>query len=136
MTFKNTTIWGMRNLDKANHWQRLKLENYSPDKPVVVCIGGNGTTSENYSNGICKFVENHLQLLFKEKGMNKVYNHADIISAVYPINDSSNKGKFSKEDTEYFVDNFSYDKEERDKRLKNNQEPETKEFKEIIESLS
>ena len=106
MTFKNTAIWGMRNLDKANHWQRLKLENYSPDKPVVVCIGGNGTTSENYSNGICKFVENHLQLLFKEKGINKVYNHADIISAVYPINDSSNKGKFSKEDTEYFVDNF------------------------------
>lgn len=31
---------------------------------------------------------------------------------------------------EYFVNNFSYDKEERDKRLKNNQEPETKEFKE------
>jgi len=31
---------------------------------------------------------------------------------------------------EYFVNNFSYDKEERDKRRKNNQEPETKEFKE------
>ena len=106
MTFKNKATWGMRNLDKSNHWQRLKLENYSPDKPVVICLGGNGTTSENSANGICKFVENHLQLLFKEKGINKVYNHTDIISATYPINDNSNKGKFSQEDTEYFVDNF------------------------------
>lgn len=31
---------------------------------------------------------------------------------------------------EYFINNFSYDKEERDKRLKNSQTPETKEFKE------
>jgi len=106
MAFKNDVTWGMRNLDKANHWQRLKLDSYKPTKAVVVCIGGNGTTSENSSNGIGKFVENHLQLLFKEKGMNKVYNHTDIISAVYPINDSSNKGRFSKEDTENFVDNF------------------------------
>ena len=106
MAFKNNTSWGMRNLDKSNHWQRLKLDSFKPTKPVVICIGGNGTTSENSANGLCKFVENHLQLLFKEKGMNKVYNHVDIVSAVYPINDQSNKGKFLNEDIESFVDNF------------------------------
>lgn len=106
MAFKNEVIWGKRNLDKQTHWQRLNLANYSPDKPVVVCIGGNGTTTENSANGMCKFVENHLQLLFKEHGMNTVHNHVDLISAVYPINDDSEKGKFSNEDINHFVDNF------------------------------
>lgn len=106
MAFKNEAQWGMRNLDKVNHWQRLKLDQYSPDKPVVVCIGGNGTISEESANGVCKFVENYLQLLFKKNGMNRVYDYVDIISAVYPTSDSSKKGKFSKEDTERFVDDF------------------------------
>lgn len=106
MAIKNEAIWGMRNLDKVNHWQRLKLGEYLPDKPVVVCLGGNGTISEDSANGICKFVENHLQLLFKKNGMNHVYDYVDIISAVYPIDDNPSKGKFSKEDTDKFVDDF------------------------------
>ena len=106
MATKNEVIWGMRDLDKANHWRRLKLEKYSPDKPVVVCIGGNGTITENSANGVCKMVENYLQLLFKKNGMNHVYDHVDIISAVYPVNGEDEKGKFSKEDIDYFVDNF------------------------------
>lgn len=106
MAFKNDVIWGMRNLDKKTHWQRLNLEQYSPNKPVVICIGGNGTTTESSANGMCKFVENYLQLLFKENGMNRVYDHVDIISAVYPVDGDSNKGEFSKSDTDYFVDNF------------------------------
>lgn len=106
MAFKNEVQWGMRNLDKQNHWQRLKLDKYSPEKPVVVCIGGNGTVTENSANGMGKFVENYLQLLFKKNGMNHVYDYVDIISAVYPTGDDSDKGKFSKEDIDSFVDNF------------------------------
>lgn len=106
MTIKNEAVWGKRNLDKANHWQRLKLEEYSPEKPVVVCVGGNGTVSENSANGVCKFVENYLQLLFKKNGMNHVYDYVDIIGAVYPSGDNPSKGKFSKEDTDKFVDEF------------------------------
>lgn len=106
MTIKNEAVWGKRNLDKANHWQRLKLEEYSPEKSVVVCVGGNGTVSENSANGVCKFVENYLQLLFKKNGMNHVYDYVDIISAVYPSGDNPSKGKFSKEDTDKFVDEF------------------------------
>lgn len=106
MAVKNEVIWGQRDLSKENHWQRLDLRQYSPEKPVVVCIGGNGTTSEDSANGMCKFVENHLNLLFNENGTNQVYNHVDIISAVYPEEEDSTKGKFSKEDINDFVDNF------------------------------
>lgn len=106
MAFKNRVVWGKRNLDKVNHWERLNLDKYSPDKPVVVCIGGNGTVNENTGNGIAKFVEVYLQLLFKKGGVNRVYDYADIISAVYPTSDNPAKGKFEKEDIDDFVDKF------------------------------
>jgi len=106
MAIINEVSWGMRNLNKAKHWQRLKLEKYSPDKPVVVCIGGNGTITEDAANGFCKLAENYLQLLFNKNGMNHVYDYVDIIGAVYPIEDDSKKGKFSNEDIDNFVDNF------------------------------
>ena len=106
MAFQNEAQWGMRNLDVINHWQRLKLNKYSPDKHVVVWIGGNGTVLESYSNGGCKYIENFLQLLFKKNGVNRVYDYVDIIGAVYPTEGDSKKGKFSKEDTDNFVDNF------------------------------
>ncbi len=106
MSIKNEAIWGMRNLDKENHWQRIKLGEYLPNKPVVVCIGGNGTISEDSANGACKFVENYLQLLFKKNGINHVFDYVDLIGAVYPIGDNSEKGKLSKADIDNFVDNF------------------------------
>lgn len=100
---KNEAVWGMRDLSQENHWKRIQLDDYTPGKPVVVCIGGNGTTTDETGNGIGKFVETHLQLLFKEKG--QVHDNVDIISAVYPTDDTD-KGKFSKEDINNFVDNF------------------------------
>lgn len=102
----NNVIWGKRNLDKATHWQRLNLEKYTPDKPVVICIGGNGTISEESANGVCKLVENYLLLLFKKSGVNRVYDNIDIIGAVYPVQENNERGKFSKEDVDHFVDNF------------------------------
>ncbi|MBQ4541486.1 MAG: hypothetical protein IJA23_01395 [Clostridia bacterium] len=106
MAYRNEASWGKRNLDKVNHWQRLNLDKYVPDKPVIVCIGGNGTVVENSANGVCKFVENYLQLLFKQGAMNKVYDYVDIIGAVYPTTDNPAKGKFEKEDIDNFVDKF------------------------------
>ena len=55
MAMKNEVIWGMRDLDKSNHWRSLNLEKYSPDKPIVVCIGGNGTITENSANAELRF---------------------------------------------------------------------------------
>ena len=106
MTYRNKAVWGRRNLDKVNHWERLNLSKYTPDKPVVVCIGGNGTVNESTANGVAKFVETYLQLLFKKGGVNRVYDNADIISAIYPTTDNPSKGKFEKEDIDDFVDNF------------------------------
>ena len=106
MAFKNDAYWGMRNLDRHNHWQTLRLRSYSPDKAVVVCIGGNGTVNEKFANGMCKFAENSLQLLFKKNGVNRVYDYVDLISAVYPTDNDPHKGKFSDKDIESFVDNF------------------------------
>lgn len=106
MAFKNEAYWGMRNLDRYKHWQTLRLRSYSPNKAVVVCIGGNGTVNSSSANGMCKFVENNLQLLFKKNGMNHVYDYVDLISAVYPTENDPHKGKFSDQDIESFVDNF------------------------------
>ena len=102
----NRVCWGKRDLKANRHWQILSLKDYNPNKPIVVCIGGNGTTSELAANGIAKVVEIYLQLLFNKGGKNCVYDYIDIISAVYPINDDSDKGAFEKEDIDDFVDNF------------------------------
>lgn len=106
MRVKNEVVWGRRDLREVNHWKAINLKDYSPNKPVVVCVGGNGTISENSANGMCKFVENHLHLLFNKNGKNQIYDYIDIISAVYPVADNDSKGEFSKEDIDNFVDNF------------------------------
>lgn len=89
-----------------DHWERLDLDAYAPDKPVVVCIGGNGTTTDESANGVCKLVENNLQIMFDKNGKNQLYNNVDIISAVYPVQDDSEKGAFTKPDIDDFVDKF------------------------------
>ena len=39
MDFIGEVTWGMRNLDKVNHWQRLNLDKYDPDNVVVFYLG-------------------------------------------------------------------------------------------------
>lgn len=97
--------WGRRNLEKSDHWEIIDLDTYALERPVVVCIGGNGTVSDESANGVCKLVEDYLQLLFKSGGKNRVYENVDIISAVYPVSEQG-KGVFSKDDTNEFVDKF------------------------------
>ena len=106
MAIINEAKWGIRNLDKTNHWERLKFDKYPHDKPVVICLGGNGTISENAANGMCKIAETFLQLLFKKNGVNRVYDHASIIGASYPIGNQPKTGKFSDDDITKFVDGF------------------------------
>lgn len=105
MTITNEATWGMRDLNAEHRWKRLNLNEYSPNKPIVVCLGGNGTVTESSANGLCKLVENYLQLLFKEKDNNQVFDNVDIISAVYPKGENPNNGEFSQEDINNFVDN-------------------------------
>lgn len=98
--------WGKRDLTANKHWQSLSLKEYNPNKPIVVCIGGNGTINDLSANGVCKIVETYLQLLFMKGKVNYVYDNIDIISAVYPANDNEDNGKFSNQDIEDFVDNL------------------------------
>lgn len=106
MDEKYQVVWGMRDLNQERHWKLIDWQKFLPNKPIVVCIGGNGTITESSANGMGKFVENHLQLLFKDNGKNNVYDNIDIISAVYPCTDGKDSGKFTKKDIDDFVDSF------------------------------
>ena len=106
MDFIGEVTWGMRNLDKVNHWQRLNLDKYDPDNVVVFYLGGNGTVTDEYSNGGCKLIEDYLQILFKKNGVNRVYDYVDIVGAVYPMEGKIAKGRFSNKDIDNFVDKF------------------------------
>lgn len=102
----NGVVWGKRDLNADSHWKNIELENYSTDKPIVVCIGGNGTVSEKSANGVCKIVENYLQLLLIKDRVNRIHENVDIIGAVYPVLENNERGKFSNQDINDFVDNF------------------------------
>lgn len=63
---RRKTRWGKRNLEKENHWENIDLNNYSTDKPMVVCLSGNGTNTDAEANGFCKRVGTSLELLLKK----------------------------------------------------------------------
>lgn len=85
LTRRRKTIWGKRNPNSENyHWNSINLEEYTPDKPTVVCLSGNGTKNEAEANGFCKRAERMLELLFKDKNPNlKPEDKVDIISCAY-----------------------------------------------------
>lgn len=85
LTSRKKTIWGKRNPNNENnHWDNIDLEEYSPDKPVVVCLSGNGTKNAAEANGFCKRAERMLDLLFKDRNSNlKPEDKVDIISCAY-----------------------------------------------------
>ena len=49
MDFIGEVTWGMRNLDKVNHWQRLNLDKYDPDNVVVFYFSCNVNIFRNDS---------------------------------------------------------------------------------------
>lgn len=81
-------VWGKRNPNnKEYHWDNLNLDEYTPNKPIVVCLSGNGTKSAKSANGMCKYVENLLDLMFKVKEFDiKAEDKIDIISCAYSYN--------------------------------------------------
>lgn len=42
------------------HWERVKFDDYSFDKPIVLVLGGDGTREERLANGNAKIVESLL----------------------------------------------------------------------------
>lgn len=84
---RSKTIWGKRTYEnKDTHWDNLNLDEYSPDKPVIVCLSGNGTRSTKGANGMCRIAENMLELMFKMKDSEiKAEDKVDIVSCSYNV---------------------------------------------------
>ena len=74
---------GKRNLDIANHWELLDLNNLEFNKPTVICLSGNGTLWHEHANGFAKEVHALLDLKFKTKQGRDTLDHVDIMGVKY-----------------------------------------------------
>ncbi|MBR4418506.1 MAG: hypothetical protein IKT33_00715 [Clostridia bacterium] len=80
---QSTVEIGKRNLNAANHWERLDLENLKFEKPTVLCFSGNMTIENEEANGLAKIVENYLGLMFTPKKNYHLFDHVDIMGVKY-----------------------------------------------------
>lgn len=79
-------FWGKRNINnKNNHkWDFIKLNEVNNDKPMLICLSGNGTTTTKEANGFCKFAEDCLKLMFENRqDSTNPEDHLDIVSCAY-----------------------------------------------------
>lgn len=74
---------GKRNHNAPNHWELLDLNNLQFDKPTVLCLCGNATTTNKIANGFAKQAETYLDLMFAPKQDYHTLDHVDIISVKY-----------------------------------------------------
>ena len=82
---RKPSAFGKRNAKIPNtRWESIDLENCTFDKPVVVCLSGNGASDAAYANGFCKMVENMLGLLFTGQNVRgKTLDYVDLIGCAY-----------------------------------------------------
>ena len=72
-------------------WENVDLDNIPNNKPIVLCFGGDGTTSEEFANGLAKMTK---QLL----GMKDTDNFIDIFSIHYNAQNKDSVGYLTDED--------------------------------------
>ena len=60
--------FGLRDNNSINKWRRIDLKEFKLDKPLVICLSGNASTTEKDACGFCKRAERMLELLFKNTG--------------------------------------------------------------------
>ena len=89
---------GKRNLQAPNHWELLDLDNLKFEKPTVVCLCGNDTTTNAKANGFTKQAETYLDLMFKTKDGGNVLDNVDILGVKY-----DNSGDISDQDSDKIV---------------------------------
>jgi len=93
---------GIRDLSVKNHWKTLPKK-FRIDKPTILCLGGNGTTTSQKANGNCAIAE-RLMGLKRNEGITS-YNDINIIGFYYGRNKKEDSvGEFSKEELNDFVD--------------------------------
>jgi len=81
------TKWGKRSIENLNNWEDVDINNFSSDKPIVICLSGNGALNAKHANGFCKRASKFLELLLKDRNSNKqVSELVDIIGCSYGYN--------------------------------------------------
>jgi hypothetical protein len=79
---RKATQYGKRNVNNPNnHWDNMDLSSYPNDKPIVICLSGNGASHPSQANGFCKITEGLLELLFK-KNKNTNTNPEDYVDVI------------------------------------------------------
>lgn len=93
--------YGRRNLSFEHHWEPLDLEGYKVNKPVLICLGGNGTIDTAKITRFCATAERFMGL------KNDNYDDVDLIGVHYTKNsETSTIGSLNNEQRECFVDNI------------------------------
>ena len=93
-----------RDYSKEHHCELLNLDNFSSEKPIVLCLGGNATTTPSSANGFCKLPEHQLKLMFDGRDNSNVLNYVDLIGVSYPLANNSMFGRLAMEDVADIVD--------------------------------
>lgn len=85
MVDRTSSKFGKRNTNNPeNHWDAINLKTYEIDKPLLICLSGNGTETLKEANGFCKQVERMLELIFKNKiESSNPEDYIDIIGCAY-----------------------------------------------------
>lgn len=96
-----TGQFGKRNLNFEHHWEPLDIEEYEIVKPVLICLGGNGTIDTTKATRFCATAERFMGLKTDN------YDDVDLIGVHYTKNsESSTIGSLNNEQRNCFVDNI------------------------------
>jgi len=87
--------FGLRDKLSENHWKLCKMENLRVSKPLIICLSGNGTKTEEEANGFCKLAEDFIG--------DKLIKDVELLGVAY--GEQNRRGELSNEDVELIVDN-------------------------------
>ena len=78
-------------------WENIEVNDIPTDKPIVVCLGGNGTISDRFANGMAKTAERFL-------GVKAEDEYVDIYSIRYGSKEDKMTGDLSTDEVEEVAD--------------------------------
>ena len=98
-------VFGRRNLWKENHWEEMDIEDYVVNKPVLLCLGGNGVIDRAKATRFCATAERFIGL--KQGEEKELYNMVDLLGFCYTPNPTRPTiGEFDDEQRNLIVDNI------------------------------
>ncbi|MBQ9795995.1 MAG: hypothetical protein IJW36_03470 [Clostridia bacterium] len=97
--------FGRRNLDFDEHWEGLDIKRYVVDRPIVLCLGGNGVIDKAKATRFCGTAERFVGL---KKGSDySSYNEIDLLGFIYtPKPNQPTIGEFNDQQRALIEDNI------------------------------